>query len=67
MQERWLHSRHSSHRMGVPPAVQTPLPRQNLPIIGNSGLRAQIQLPTGGIMVRHPLGSAAHLSLLLGS
>ena len=66
MQEGGLHSRHSSHRVismlvGVQPAMQTPLPRQGLPIIGSSGLPAQIQLPTGGTMVRNLLGFAAHL------
>ena len=71
MQEERLHSRHSSHRvssmlMGTVPAMQTPLPRQDLPNFGNNGLQAQIQLPTGGTMVRHPLGSAAQLGSLLG-
>ena len=37
-----LHSRHSSHRissvlMGIAPAAQTPVPRQDLPTIGSSG------------------------------
>ena len=68
MQEEGLHSRHSSHRgssvlMGAAPAMHTPLPRQDQPNIGNSGLRAQIQLPTGGTMVRHPSGFCSSLRL----
>ena len=74
MQEGALHSRHSrhsSHRVsrvltGTPTAMQTHLPRQDLPNTGNSGLRARIQPPAGGTMVRQPLGLAAHWGLLLG-